>query len=327
MLKLKKTQKSFKALFLILGVTFFVQTAHGGAVSKVLDLLVNESGIIELLSGKGIRGSGAHQLKYSALNSLKNLNPSGEVPDAEQLKIILQNLDTSGKGDLAKKRKINKILKMPHHKITNNELRDLFNDLIFLSDRYGHFQATALACSQCVSNSLYSRGFKYTLELLDDSSSIKIMKHHLPKSPKRMKKYIAREMSKAKLGNFSRASVGQVGREEEKALGLFLAMAKHGSSKKKAFANAVKEISRDPSGKIKLIDPENPHKLWKIFSSKLTDKQLDSWTDILKETVSKSKGMQSKKAAFYSVLEAKASGHAGMKKRIEVLKKNKCYFQ
>jgi hypothetical protein len=328
MCHLKKIQKIlmvFVLTFVLVGIN---QQAVASGAGKVIDVVVNESGLLELLSNKGIRGVTANKLKNSALNSIKNLNTSGKVPTAYQLKSILRNLNVAGDSvDAAKKAKISKILNKPYTKITDVEVTELFNDLIYLSHRYGYSKTTALACSQCVSDALFTRGFKYTLEVLDNSNSVKVMKNHIPKTPSRMRKFISKEMTNAKLGDFSKATTSQVGKEEEKALGLFLGLAKYGSDNQKAFAKAVNEVSRTPAGKVSLVDSQNPHKLWKIVSSKLSDKKLAGWTDILNKTAANAKGQRSKKDAFFAVLESKAGKHEGMRKRLEILKRKNCFFQ
>lgn len=325
MFNLRKMKSVLMALFLTLSLS---QQAWGAGAGKVIDFLVNDTGISLLLSSKGLRNLPASKLKNSAINSLKNLNASGKLPSAYQLKKILRGLNVSGDSvDAAKKAKIQKILNKPAHSITDDEVKDLFNDLIYLSHRYGYSKTTALACGQCVSDALATRGFKYTLEVLENSNTIKVMDNHVPKTPARLKKFIAKEMSNGSFGDFSRATTNQVSKEEEKALGLFLALSKFGNKKQKAFAEAVKEISRKPSGQVDLIDPANPHKLWKLFSSKLSDEQLEGWTRILKETAEKAKSSRSKKDAFYEVLQSKAGKHEGMQERIDILKRKKCFFQ
>jgi hypothetical protein len=325
LMKLEKVLMVLTLVFVLSGVDRQVSAAGAG---KVIDILVHESGLLELLSNKGIRGTTANRLKNSALISLRNLNTSGKVPSAYELKAILKKIYVASDSvDATKKANISRILNKPHSKITDKEVTDLFNDLIFLSHRYGYSKTTALACSQCVSDALFTRGFKYTLEALENKNTIKIMDNHIPKSPAKVKLYIVKEMTNSKLGDFSKVTLSQVGKEEEKALGLFLGLARYGTKKQKAFTDAVIEISRTPAGKVELIDSKNSHKLWKIVSSKLTDNQLDGWTDILNKTATKAKGQRSKRDAFFAVLESKASKHEGMKKQLDNLKAKNCFFQ
>ena len=325
---LMKLQKVLFVFTMTLMISSIQQVVHAGGAGKGVDLLVNESGLLELLSNKGIRGLSANRLKNSGLNSIKNLNASGSLPSAYQLQSILRNLNvTSDSIDAVKKVKIRRLLNKSHKDITKDEITDLFNDLIYLSHRYGYSKTTALACSQCVSDALYSRGFKYTLEVLENKNSAAVMKNHIPKTPSKLRRFIAKEMTNSQMGDFSRATTKQVGKEEEKALGLFLGLSKYGSAKQKAFTKAVKEVSKMPSGNVSLVDSQNSHKLWKIISSNLTDQQLDGWTDILNKTATKAKGQRSKKEAFFSVLEAKAGNHPGMKERLKILKRKNCFFQ
>ncbi|MCO4795297.1 MAG: hypothetical protein KC493_16380 [Bacteriovoracaceae bacterium] len=312
---------------LLLGPTQF---AYSGAASKVVDLLVNDSGLSELLTRKGIRGVAANRVKNSVRNSLMNLNYNGELPSAYQLKRILKNLSvdsSSGSPDAGLKAKLRSFINKSGDDITPDELTEVVNDLIYLSHRYGNGQATALACSQCVSDPLYKKGFKYTLEILEDSNSKKVMKQFLPKNSKQTRSFVFKTMKQEQLGDFSRATMDILSREEEKSLALFLGLKKLGSKKQKDFVQAVLDVSRKPDGSVQLLDPSNKHKLWKLFADDLGEKKLEGWTKILREVASESQGQRSKREAFFRVLEKRAGDHEGMKKQIKVLKRKNCFFQ
>jgi hypothetical protein len=316
-------------LFIVLLITP-VEQAEAGAASKVIDLLINDSGLSELLSRKGIRGVAAHKVKSSVRNSLMNLTPNGDLPSAYQLRKILQNLsvDSSpGSPDAALKTKLRSFLNKTGDNISPDELTDVVNNLIYLSHRYGSGQATALACSQCVSDGLHKRGFKYTLEVLEDTNAERIMKSFLPKNSKETRSFVFKTMKQENMGDFSRASINLLSREEEKTLALFLGMKKFGNQKQKEFVQAVIDISKKPDGSVELLDPSNKHKLWKLFADDLNEKELEGWTKILRDTAQESSGQRSKKDAFFKVLKKRAGDHEGMNKNIDVLKRNNCFFQ
>lgn len=73
--------------------------AHAGAASKVVDLLVNDSGLSELLTRKGIRGVAANRVRSSIQNSLRNLHPQGELPSAYELQRTLKGLSVDTSSD------------------------------------------------------------------------------------------------------------------------------------------------------------------------------------------------------------------------------------
>ncbi len=323
--------RSLLSVFLLFGLLILpMEHANAGAASKVIDLLVNDSGLSELLTRKGIRGVAAHKVKSSVKNSLMNLSSNGRLPSAYQLRRILQNLsvDTSpGSPDAALKAKLRSFLNKSGDNISSDELTEVVNDLIYLSHRYGSGQATALACSQCVSETLYQRGFKYTLEVLEDSNAQKVMKSFLPKNPKQTRAFVFKTMKQENMGDFSRASLDLLSREEEKTLALFLGMKKFGNQKQKDFVQAVLDISKKSDGSVQLLDPSNKHKLWKLFADDLKDSELEGWTKILREVAQESNGQSSKREAFFKVLEKRAGDHQGMKDRIEVLKRKNCFFQ
>lgn len=225
------------------------------------------------------------------------------------------------------KAKLRSFIQKSGDDITPDELTEVVNDLIYLSHRYGNGQATALACAQCVSDSLYNKGFKYTLEVLEDSNAKIIMKQFLPKNSKGTRNFVFKNMKQEKLGDFSRATMDMLSRDEEKSLALFLGMKKYGSKKQKDFVEAVFDISRKPDGNIQLLDPQNKHKLWKLFANDLKESELEGWTKILKEVAEQSQGERSKREAFFTILEKRAGDHDGMKKRIDVLKRKNCFFQ
>jgi len=323
--------RSLLSFLLLTGLLILpMQHAQAGAASKVIDLLVNDSGLSELLTRKGIRGVAAHKVKSSVRNSLMNLTSNGKLPSAYQLRQILRNLsvDTSpGSPDAALKAKLRSFLQKSGDNITSDELTDVVNDLIYLSHRYGNGQATALACSQCVSDSLHKRGFKYTLEVLEDTNAKRVMKSFLPKNPKQTRSFVFKTMKQENMGDFSRASLDILSREEEKTLALFLGMKKFGNQKQKDFVQAVLDISKKPDGAVELLDPSNKHKLWKLFADDLSDSELEGWTKILREVAQDSNGQRSKREAFFKVLEKRAGDHEGMNQKIQVLRRKNCFFQ
>ena len=71
MFELRKMKSVLLTLFLTLSLSTQAWSAGAG---KVIDFLVNDTGISLLLSSKGLRNLPASKLKNSAINSLKNLN-------------------------------------------------------------------------------------------------------------------------------------------------------------------------------------------------------------------------------------------------------------
>lgn len=296
----------------------------GSGAKHLVDMLISDSGVASALTKSGIRGQAATHVKRSVKNSLVALYGGNGVPSKRQLARALQGLPSKGKdGRIVRELKV--LLNKKEAELTKGDFVDAVNNLIYLANRYGLKSSSVLACAQCVSDSLAKNGFKFTMEVVENKQSKMVLTQVLPQKPRDLSNYVSKEMKR--FGGTGRDFDQLVGAEEERALALFLGLDKYGSKAQKDFIGAVKEISSGPRG-VKLVDKDNPHKLWKLFADDVTQAELEGWTKLLKEVNAEAKASKiSKKDAFYKVLTKKADGEEGMVSRIDKLKAKRCFFQ
>lgn len=320
----------FVNYFLVLSMAFTmsinVNAAGGG---KLIELLVNDSGVLEILGKRGIKGAPAKKVSEYVGQSILSISFSNKKPSVQQLKKIIKSIAGS-EVDNAYKKELLALLDKPAEKVSKEDLVTVVNNLIYLSNRFGKRGSTVLACADCVSETLSRHGFKFTLEVLSDSSSKRVLTQVLPREPKQLTNYISKEMSKGGLGDYSRtaARTKLVSPEEERALGLFLGLRKFGNKKQKELAEAIVSVSKDSGGETTLLTRDNPHKLWKLFSEDMSDDVMDSWTKMLKEVGEKTDGSEgSSKKAFYDYLERVAGDDPVLREQLASLKRKNCFFK
>ena len=299
----------------------------GTATGKLIDVLVSDNGMSSALTKSGLRGNSATQVKQYVNVSLKALSFKNAKPTKRELYGIVRNLPKGGK-DGKYRAQLLKLLNKREKDMTKGDFVDAVNSLIYLANRYGTNSATVLACAPCVSNTLSKNGFKFTMEVLENKQSKFVLENILPSDPRKLKKYISSKVRKLKMGSVS-SRRSPISEEEERALGLFLALAEHGSKSQKELVEAVKQVSTSPGGKTALVDRKNPHKLWKLFSDDLTQTELEGWSKMLREVAedANAKGEASKKAAFYRYLQKKVADDPSLEDRYKVLKEKNCFFQ
>jgi hypothetical protein len=296
----------------------------GSGAKYLVDMIISDAGVVSALGKSGIRGQAASQVKRSVKNSLIALYGGSTLPTKRQLAKALNGLPSKGKdGRIVRELKV--LLNKKGGELTKGDFVDAVNNLIYLANRYGLKSSSVLACAQCVSENLSKNGFKFTMELVENAQSKRVLTSVLPQDPASLSKYVSTEMKR--FGGTGRDFDKLVSSEEERALALFLGLEKYGSKAQKDFINAVKEISTGSKG-IKLVDQSNPHKLWKLFADDASQAELEGWTTLLKEVSQEAKKSKiSKKDAFYKLLTKKAGDDANMTSRIDTLKAKRCFFQ
>lgn len=292
----------------------------GSGAKHLVDMIISDAGVASALGKSGIRGQAASHVKRSVKNSLVALYGGSGTPTKRQLAKALQGLPSKGKdGRMVRDLKV--LLNKKEGELTKGDFVDAVNNLIYLANRYGLKSTSVLACAQCVSDSLAKSGFKFTMELVENKQSKKVLTSILPQNPRDLKNYITKEMKA--FGGAGKDFNKVVGVEEERALALFLGLNKYGSKAQKNFIAAVKEVSGG-----KLVDSKNPHKLWKLFADDASSAELEGWTSLLKEVSQEAKKSKiSKKDAFYKVLTNKAGDDAGLGSRVDTIRAKRCFFQ
>jgi hypothetical protein len=297
-----------------------------GAI-KLVDVLINDSGLSESLSKFGIRGSSSLQVRSYVKNSISSLYSFGgsAKPTASTLKRHVSKIPATGK-DIQYKKNLMRLLNKSEKNMSEEDLVKAVNSLIYLSNRYGSKSATVLACSACVSDKLSSLGFKFTLEVMNDKRSKQVLTKMLPNKPRSLTNFINSKMTKHKIGSLSKSG-DLVLPEEERALGLFLGLKEIGSKEQKKLIASIENISKADDGSVNILNPKNPHKLWKLFSEDISESDMSGWSKLLDEVASKSSGKVNKKEAFFEVLDARAAKNPDFQDRVQILKNKNCFFK
>jgi hypothetical protein len=321
---MRRIQQNLLALLLVMSVSTSVYSAGAG---KLIDFLVNDTGIIELLGSKGIKGAAASRTKKYILLSLSSLNIVGDrIPTKVELKKIISTISGSA-DDLKIKKQLTDLLDKPSEKLTKEDVVLAVNNLIWLANRHGKRGSIVLACSACVNESLSRHGFKFTLEVLNDSAVKRVLNDVLPRRPRDLRNFLNERMTTLGLGDFSRVTNDLVAPEEERSLGLFLGLYEHGSKGQKELIESILEISKKPDGKVELLNPNNPHKLWKLFTKDLADDELADWSTMLRKVANDSANDESKKDAFFAYLKGKAGDDPIRNEWLNKIKLQKCFFK
>ena len=313
-------------LVLFLSISFTLET-HAAGAGKLIDFLVNDTGVIELLGSKGIKGAAASRTKKYIMLSLSSLNAMGNrTPTKTELKKIISSISGSA-DDLKIKKQLTELLDKPSSQLSKDDVVTAVNNLIWLANRHGKRGAIVLACSACVSDTLSRHGFKFTLEVLNDSAAKRVLNDILPRKPRDLRNFLTERMTTLGLGDFSRAPKSLVGPEEERSLGLFLGLYEHGSKKQKDLIESILSVSKRPDGKVDLLDPKNPHKLWKLFTEDMGDDELADWSKMLKKVADDAGSEDSKKDAFYAYLKRRAGDDPILNEKLNMIKLKKCFFR
>jgi hypothetical protein len=293
---------------------------------KLVDFLVNGTGVTEVLGKYGIKGQDASQVKSYVNASLNALNLNSATPTKKDILDSLAKIPMTGQ-DANIRKELQVLLDKPESQFTKDDVVKSINHLIYLANRHGKAGSVIITCSECVNDSLAKSGFKFTVETLKDSSTKKVLTEVLPKNPKDLNAFIAARMKRMGAGDYSKVTPDLVSPDEERSLGLFLGLAENGNAKQKELVKAVMEVSKTPNGQVNLIDPKNPHKLWKLLADDMSPEVMDGWIDMLKQVAKEGKSSPSKKDAFYSYLQKKAGNDPVLNDQLKALKAKKCFFK
>lgn len=310
---------------LVVGLNSLSASASG--VGRLVDFLVTDSGVMEALSKNGIYAQEANYVRSSINRSLKALSFGSNKLDAQNLIDLLNQLPVSGR-DVKLRSELMDVLKTSSARVSSDDFIQAINHLIYLSNRYSVRSSSVLACSECVSGALAARGFKFLMEDVNNLNAKKVLTEILPNDPKQLRQYIQTQMRLQGLGDFSRVTTDLVAPQEERSLALFLALKENGSSSQRNFISAVEQLSRNSKGELQLFQPERPHKLWRLFSEELSDKQIEGFTRLIREVDQLSRDLNiSLKEAFGRVLEKRAGGDKLLSQRAQQLQRQNCFFQ
>lgn len=316
--------RNFKQ-FLVIVLSLFSLSSFG-AGGKLIDMLLNETGVLEILAKKGIDGVPAEKVGIYVKNALSGLSYNGKTPSKSTLKRVLNGI--SGTSDDIKYRKeLLELLEQDADKMLKGDLVKAVNNLIFLSNRYGINSSTVLACAKCVSETLAKNGFKFTYEIVSDKSVLEALESMVPKKATDVKRFLKSKFRERGFGSLPR-SRKLLDPSEERSLGLFTAMADPKSPATKvqrAYIDAVVEFSTDSSGKVNLIDADNPHLFWKAFESDMDPKIMSEWTALIKDANVASKESSGKWDAFITQLRKRAGKDEVLQEHVNMIDVKGCF--
>jgi hypothetical protein len=322
-LKFKLKNKVSMALTLLTLSTF----SYGSAL-RLIDFLAYQSGVKDVLSRVGVRGEAQKQVSNYVTKSIYVLSSSKKEITPKSLRQLITNLGVSPEDEAIKKRLLAKLNKVDS-KITKEDVTSAINDLIYLSSRHGSRSTAIMACTQCVSESLAKHNFKYTFDTLKNKESQNVLKFMIPRNSKSLSLFVKNNLRKKELnfGGFTSKSITMIAKDEEKAMALFLGLARQGNATQKAYVEAVRNISTDLRGQVYLLNPKNAHKLWKVPSTQISDEKLKKLTKLLNEVAVNSRNSVNKKEVFFSLLSKRAGDDPSLKRRVKILKDKDCFFQ
>lgn len=315
---------TFFGLFLSLLFSSVLNASPGAAPLKLIDLLVRETGVIEALSRRGITGEPARSVQTYITNSLSALSANGGDMTSTQLRQVLGSLAVSG-DDLRMRNQLMEMLDRSADELSQEDMVSAINSLIYLANRHGIRGSVVLACSECVNESLRRHGFRFTFAAVQNESVQNVLENVVPRSPRDLSNFIQRRMNDMGLGSYRSVPRELISPEEERSLGVFLALAEHGTEAQKDFVQSVLDFSRLPSGEVRLFNPENPHLFWRMFSEDRQDDFLSFYSKVLKEATQNDQA--NKEEAFFAALARQNQDDPVSLRMVDELRAKNCLFR
>lgn len=301
----------------------FVSSAFASGTTKLVDYMISGSGLVEILGKYGISGNDAKQVESYVGSAIAALG-SKKVLTKEELSGALSKLPVTG-ADASVRKELQILLDKSEGEIKKEDVVKAVNNIIYLANRHG--KSVIITCAECVNEGLAKNGFKFTVENIKNSSSLKVLSEILPKDPASLNTFISTRMRRLGMGDYSKVTPDLVAPSEEKSLGLFLGLAESGTSEQKALISSIKRLATR-NGRTNIIDPKNPQKFWKVVADDLSPQDMSGWTKTLDEVAARAeKDNITTEEAFYRTLKEKADGNDYLMKQYETLKAKRCFFK
>lgn len=290
---------------------------------KLVDFLMSSSGVTEILAKNGIKGVDAAQVESYVATSIGSFG-AGKTLTQKEFAQVLSKIPVTGE-DATIRKELQVLLDKSEADIKKADVVKAINNIIYLANRYG--KAVVITCAECVSESLTKNGFKFTVENIKNTGSVKLLENVIPTNPKDLHIFISGKSKRLGMGNYATVSVKQVLPSEERTLALFLALAESGSPAYKDFAAIVKKLSSKNGGS-DIFDAKNPNKLWKYVSSDVSDSEISKLTAVLKEVDEvKTADKLSIEDAFNRVLKKKSESSEDLFQKYKSIKAKRCFFK
>lgn len=309
--------------FVILCLAMNLTTSASAKGLVLVDYLIANYGVVQILEKYGIKEKDAVLVEGYVSSSLEAL-VSKKSLTRDDLNLALSKLPITG-ADATVRKELQILLDTPEGELKKEDVVKAINHFIYLANRHG--KSIILTCAECVNENLAKDGFKFTVENIKNSSTVKVLNDVIPKDPKQLDVFISSRMKRLGMGDYSKVTPDVVAPSEEKSLALFLGLAESGSTEQKALIASIKKLSTH-NGKANIIDPKNPHKFWKIVADDMSPAEMTGWTQTLNEVSARAeKDNVSTEEAFYRTLKEKAEGNDFLTKQYETLKAKRCFFK
>jgi predicted Zn-ribbon and HTH transcriptional regulator len=238
----------------------------------------------------------------------------------QELTDVISKLPVTGP-DANVRKELQILLDKPESEIKKEDVVKAINHMIYLANRHG--KSVIITCSECVNDSLAKNGFKFSVESIKNSSSVKVLTEVIPKNANELNTFISGRMRRLGMGDYSKVTPDQVSPSEERSLALFLGLAESGSADQKALISSIKKLSTR-SGKTNVLST----KLWKIVADDMSPEMMSGWGQTLDAVAARAqKDGVGAEEAFYRTLKDKAENDEALMKQFETLKAKRCFFK
>jgi hypothetical protein len=320
---------------LLLAITLSITSlcTLGAGAGKIIDLLINESGIARIVGKTAFDSTKSSAAKSQIELSIKALVGNDEIATRVSILKAIRDIEDTP-DNTAIKRSLAQTLTKDVDEFTEDDVVKLMNDLITLA---GVRNSLFTACGECALGPLAGEGIRVSLKEIKDASILQLMKNNvIPTSPRKLSEFIDNKMKRMGLGSLKDAPQGLVKPYERESLAIFLALAEEGSPAtvtQRTYIRSVIEFSQTADGKVKLLDAANPHKLWNIFTDpKYTENTISQIAEVAREAAKRAKdqNLANKSDAFYDVIEQRAKSIPDAELRAKALENantiraNKC---
>jgi hypothetical protein len=302
-----------KRLFSVLAMLCLTLSVNA-SVFKLADVLVNSVELKRKIVQEGISGPSINRLKSYIDTSVESL-----TNESFDLVAAVRALRVTGP-DADKKARLLRTLRQDASAIKNEEFIDSVNDLIFLADRYGVRSSSTLSCSVCVTDQLGELGVTTSIRKVGGKDLTKHLKR-IPKSPRSLVLFNKKLARKLKVED----EFKYLKENEYKAMAFFLQIADKSDGSFKKLSKSILDFNKQ-GGKVHLAGPKANSKLWKIFTTTLSEEKANRFADVI-SLASKQKTPAERKAMFYKELERLAGKSDDKLDKVETIKSKDCFFK
>ncbi len=327
-----------KKLSLFICISLISFSTLGALTGKVIDLLMSESNILAVVGKTSFNTEKSNAAKVQIELSLKALIGEDKIATRENILRAIANAAEEDKSsqNRAFLQSLTKKLTKDINDVSENDVVGIMNDLITLA---GVRSSLVTACSECALGPLASEGIAVTLKKVTNRSVLGLLETNvIPKTKKKLRNYIKSGLKRFELGKLKNSPEGLVKMHERKSLAIFLGLAKKHSSATPAQRKYIKAVFKfsatAPKGENKiLLNADNPHKLWNIFSDpSYTDSTIGELAEVISKAADKADkdGLINKADAFYDELDNRAKSITDVELRAKAIENanairaNKC---